>query len=86
MSLYQELRKSLDRIEKLESKKILAQLRPYIQKAQAQTVQMPLVNTEGKGRCVSCGYHRKLGQRGKAKGKCKACRKKEGKPDEGTIL
>ena len=44
--------------------------------AGAETIVMPVVSDSGKGRCVVCGYLRKLGQRGHAKGKCKKCRKR----------
>jgi len=40
-----------------------------------EKVVMPLLNDQGKGKCVKCGRRRKLGVRGVGKGQCKKCRK-----------
>ena len=41
-----------------------------------EKIEMPVTCLEtGKGRCLICGFKRKLGTRGIAKGKCKKCRK-----------
>ena len=40
-----------------------------------EKIEKPLLNANGKARCVVCGYLRLVGVNGHAKGKCKKCRK-----------
>lgn len=67
-----DLRQGLRKILDDESKRWFKEIcHGKIQKK----VEMPITSDHGKGRCLKCGFKRKLGQRGHAKGLCKKCRK-----------